>query len=154
MLAQASQATIFSFNIRPSNDIKQIAAQEKVEIRPHTVIYQIVEDVQTILKGMMAPKFTEKVTGEAQILKVIYSSKIGNIAGCKVIDGLIKSQSKVRLLREGKIVATTELDSLQRGQDAVRKVEKGFECGAHLVNYNDIKVGDIIQAYEQVEVEN
>ncbi|XP_023226608.1 uncharacterized protein LOC111627268 [Centruroides sculpturatus] len=154
LLAQASQATIFSFNIRPSNDIKQIAAQEKVTIRPHTVIYQIVEDVQTILKGMMAPKFTEKVTGEAQILKVIYSSKIGNIAGCKVTDGVIKSQSKVRLLREGKIVANTELDSLQRGQDAVRKVEKGFECGAHLANYNDIKVDDVIQAYEQVEVES
>lgn len=150
LLAGASNALVIGFNIRPSADIKQFADQEKVTIEAHTIIYKIIESIRHLLKGMMAPKYVEKVTGEAQIIKVIYSSKIGNIAGSKVISGSIKANSKMRLIREGKVITTSVLSSLQRNKDIVKKVDNGFEFGAHIKNYNDIKEGDVIEAFEDV----
>lgn len=152
LLAQASNAIIISFNIRPSNDIKQFADHEKVTIRSYTIIYKIIEEVQSFLKGMMKPKYEEKIIGQAQVLKVIYSSKIGNIAGSKVISGTIKAFSKVRIIRENKILITTKLDSLQRGKDSVKNVNVGFEFGTHIKNYNDIREGDTIEAFEDVVI--
>lgn len=152
LLAQASQAMIISFNIRPSSDIKQFAEHEKVQILPHTIIYKIIEDVQSFLKGMMKPKYQEKIIGQAQIIKIIFSSKIGNIAGSKVLSGLIKSNAKIRLIRDQKVLLTTRLDSLQRGKEAVKSVAVGFEFGTHIKNYNDIQEGDIIEAFEDVQI--
>lgn len=153
LLAQASNAIIYSFNIRPTADVKAFAEQEKVEIRPHSIIYKMIEEVEAMLKGLMAPKFEEKVIGEAQVLKVIPSSKIGNIAGSLVISGMIKAECKVRLIRDSKVIFEGVLDSLQRGPNAAKKVENGKDFGCHIKRYNDIKVDDIIEAYEDVEVE-
>lgn len=152
LLAQASNAMIISFNVRPSSDIKQFADHEKVKINAHTIIYKIIEEVQMLLKGMMAPKYEEKVIGQAQIIKVIFSSKIGNIAGSKVISGVIKANCSVRLIRKDKTIITSKLDSLQREKDAVKNVKVGFEFGAHIKNFNDIKVDDIIEAFEEVMI--
>lgn len=153
LLAQASNATIYGFNIRPQADMKALANDQKVEIKPYSIIYKMIEDVEAILKGMQAPTFEEKVTGEAQVQQIIFFSKVGNIAGCMMNAGTIFSNSKIRLIRDGVVIHDGVLDSLQRGKDQAKKVENGKDFGCHIKGYNDIKEGDIIEAYQMVEVD-
>ncbi|CAM9117798.1 translation initiation factor IF-2 [Mycoplasma marinum] len=153
LLAQASNSIIYGFNIRPTGDVKQFAEQEKIIVKTHTIIYKMIEEVEAILKGMLAPKFEEKVIGQAKIIKVIFSSKVGNIAGSLVIDGVVKSGSKMRLIRDGRTIHEGILDSLQRGPDQAKKVELGKEFGTHIKKFNDIREEDVIECYEDVEIE-
>ena len=153
ILASASQAIIYGFNVRPDAKVRSKAEEENVEIRLHNVIYKMVEEIETAMKGMLAPEYHEVVTGQAEIRQVIKASKVGNIAGCYVTDGSIKRNSGIRLIRDGIVVYEGKLGSLKRFQDDVKEVNSGFECGLNIENYNDIKEGDIIEGYVMEEVE-
>ena len=122
-----------------------------MEIRLHRIIYALIEEIQAAMKGMLEPTYVEKVLGQAEIRRLFKVSKLGTIAGCYVIDGVIKNTSLVRVLRDGLIVYEGKLASLQREKDQVKEVKKGFECGMLIENFNDIKEGDIIEASEMVE---
>ena len=154
ILASASNSIIYGFNVRPDARIKSKAEEEKVEIRLHRIIYALIEEIQAAMKGMLEPTFVEQTTGQAEIRRLFKVSKLGTIAGCMVIDGIIKSHSNVRVLRDGLIVYEGKLASLQREKDQAKEVKKGFECGMLIENFNDIKEGDIIEAYEMVEEGN
>ena len=153
ILASASQAIIYGFNVRPDAKVRNKAEEENVEIRLHTVIYKMVEEIETAMKGMLAPEYHEVITGQAEIRQVIKASKIGNIAGCYVTDGSIKRNCGIRLIRDGIVVYEGKLASLRRFKDDVKEVNAGFECGLNIENYNDIKEGDIIEGYVMEEVE-
>lgn len=153
ILASASQAIIYGFNVRPDAKVRNKAEEENVEIRLHNVIYKMVEEIETAMKGMLAPEYQEVITGQAEIRQVIKASKIGNIAGCYVTDGSIKRNCGIRLIRDGIVVYEGKLASLRRFKDDVKEVNAGFECGLNIENYNDIKEGDIIEGYVMEEVE-
>ena len=153
ILASASQAIIYGFNVRPDAKVRNKAEEENVEIRLHNVIYKMVEEIETAMKGMLAPEYHEVITGQAEIRQVIKASKIGNIAGCYVTDGSIKRNCGIRLIRDGIVVYEGKLASLRRFKDDVKEVNAGFECGLNIENYNDIKEGDIIEGYVIEEVE-
>lgn len=153
ILASASQAIIYGFNVRPDTKVRNKAEEENVEIRLHNVIYKMVEEIETAMKGMLAPEYHEVITGQAEIRQVIKASKIGNIAGCYVTDGSIKRNCGIRLIRDGIVVYEGKLASLRRFKDDVKEVNAGFECGLNIENYNDIKEGDIIEGYVMEEVE-
>ena len=154
ILASASQAIIYGFNVRPDAKVRNKAEEENVEIRLHNVIYKMVEEIETAMKGMLAPEYHEVITGQAEIRQVIKASKVGNIAGCYVTDGSIKRNCGIRLIRDGIVVYEGKLASLRRFKDDVKEVNAGFECGLNIENYNDIKEGDIIEGYVMEEVEN
>lgn len=153
LLATASKAIIYGFNVRPNAKVRQKAEEEGIEIRLHNIIYKMVEEIETAMKGMLAPEVQEVVTGQAEIRQVIKVSKIGNIAGCYVTDGFIRRNCGVRLLRDGVVVYEGKLGSLKRFQDDVKEVASGFECGLSIENFNDIKEGDIVEGYIMEEVE-
>ncbi len=152
VLAKASSAIIVGFNVRPSNMIKDYAKEQGVEIRLYDIIYKAVEEMIDALKGMLEPVYEEKIIGEANVKQLFKFSKVGTIAGSYVTDGVVKKDAKARLIRDGVVVYNGEIASLQREKDAVKEVKKGLECGITLNNYSDIKVGDVIEAYEMVEV--
>ncbi len=154
VLANASNAIIIGFNVVPNNITKEIAKEYNVDIRLYTIIYKLVEEMELAINGMLDPEYEEKVMGNAEIRKIFKFSKIGNIAGCYITDGVIKNNTNIRLIRDGIIIAEDKISSLQKGQDSVKEMKKGFECGITLETYNDIKEGDIIEAYELVEVKN
>lgn len=151
LLATASNAIIYGFNVRPDAKTRAKALEEKVEIRLHRIIYALIEEIEAAMKGMLAPKLVEKVTGQAEIRRLFKVSKLGTIAGCMVTDGYIKNASKVRVMRDGVIIYEGKINSLQREKDQAKEVKAGYECGILLENYNDIKEGDIIEGYEMVE---
>ena len=151
LLASASKAIIYGFNVRPDAKTRAKAEEEKVEIRLHRIIYALIEEIQAAMKGMLAPTMVEKVTGQAEVRRLFKVSKLGTICGCMIVDGFIKNASPVRLLREGLIVYEGKIASLQREKDSVKEVKKGFECGILLENFNDVKEYDIIEGYEMVE---
>ncbi|MCQ2814677.1 MAG: translation initiation factor IF-2 [Bacilli bacterium] len=151
LLATASKAIIYGFNVRPDAKTRAKALEEKVDIRLHRIIYALIEEIQAAMKGMLAPTLKEEVTGQAEIRKLFKVSKLGTIAGSMVIDGSIKANSLIRLLREGVVVYEGKIASLQREKDSVKEVKAGFECGILIENYNDIKEGDIIEGYLMVE---
>ena len=151
VLANASKAIIIGFNIRPNNTIKDYAKEQGVEIRLYDIIYKAVEDMENAMRGMLDPTYVEKVIGSAEVRQLFKFSKVGIIAGSYVLDGVIKSNSKARLIRDSKVIYDGEIGSLQREKDSVKEVKKGLECGITITNFNDIKVGDIIEAYEMVE---
>ena len=153
ILASASQAIIYGFNVRPDAKVRNNAEEENVEISLHNVIYKMVEEIETAMKGMLAPEYHEVITGQAEIRQVIKASKVGNIAGCYVTDGSIKRNCGIRLIRDGIVVYEGKLASLRRFKDDVKEVNAGFECGLNIENYNDIKEGDIIEGYVMEEVE-
>ena len=152
VLAQASNAIILGFCVRPSNSTKDMAKEYGVDIRLYTIIYKLVEEMEAAMKGMLDPEFEEKIIGNAEVRKLFKFSKVGTIAGSYVTDGVIKNASKARLIRDGVVVVDTKIASLQREKDQVKEVKKGYECGLTLENYTDIKAGDIIECYEEVEV--
>jgi len=152
-LAAASDAIIIGFNVRPQGKATEMADKEGVEIRYYSVIYQAIEEIEAALKGMLKPEYEEVTLGQAEIREIFRSSKAGNIAGCMVIDGVIRRNAKVRLLRDGAVVQDNmDLASLRREKDDASEVREGFECGLVLKNYQDIKIGDIVEAFEMREI--
>ena len=153
ILASASNAIIIGFNVVASTNAKELAKDKNIEIRLYTIIYKLVEDVESAINGLLDPVYEEKVLGSAEIRKIFKFSKIGNIAGSYVTDGLIKSNALARVIRDGIIIASDDsIKSLQREKDSVKEVKKGYECGITLDKFNDFKEGDIIEAYEMIEV--
>ena len=153
MLAAASDAIIIGFNVRPQGKATELADKEGVEIRYYSVIYQAIDEIEAALKGMLKPEYEEASLGQAEIRAIFRSSKIGNIAGCMVTSGTIRRNAKVRLVRDGKVVAENlELSSLKREKDDASEVREGFECGLVLRGFNDIKEGDIVEAFEMREI--
>lgn len=153
MLASASHAVIYGFNVRPSAMVRKKAEEEGVDIRLHNIIYKALEEMESAMKGMLAPVYEEVVIGQAEVRQTYKVSKIGTIAGCMVVDGYIRKECGVRLIREGVVVYTGKLGSLKRFQNDAKEVQSGFECGITIENYNDIKEGDIIEAYEDQQVD-
>ena len=152
VLANASNAIIIGFNVSPSSITKEIAKEYNVEIRLYTIIYKAVEEMELAMKGMLDPEFEEKILGTAEIRKIFKFSKVGNIAGVSVTDGIMKNGANVRVIRDGIVIFDGKIASIQREKDTVKEVKKGFECGITLENYSDIKEGDILENYEMVEV--
>ena len=153
LLAQASKAIIYGFNIRPDARITAKANEAGVEIRTHQIIYEVLEEIEALVKGMYKAEQVEQVTGQAEIRHIYKISKIGTIGGSYVTSGTIKAGSKIRLLRAGVVVYTGELAGLKRFKDDAKEVREGYECGISIKNYNDIKEGDIVEGYEMVDKE-
>lgn len=153
LLASASKAIIYGFNVRPDANVRRKAEEEGVEIRLHNIIYKMVEEIEVAMKGMLAPEMEEVVTGQAEIRQVIKVSKVGNIAGCYVTDGYIRRDCGIRLIRDGVVIYEGKLASLKRFKDDAKEVASGYECGMTIENYNDIKEGDIVEGYIMEEVE-
>jgi len=153
ILASASNAIVIGFSVRPTGNVREIAKQEGVEIRLYNVIYRVAEEIEQALKGMLEPTFEEVVIGQVEVRDIFKSSKVGTIAGGYVTDGIVKRDSLVRLIREGVVIYEGRLASLKRFKDDVREVRQGYECGLSIVNYNDIKVNDVIEVSELKEVE-
>ncbi len=151
-LAKASNAIIIGFNVRPNAKTVEIAKENGIEIRLYDIIYKVVEDMEAAMKGMLDPIYEEKVNGSLEIRQIFKFSKVGNIAGCHVLDGVIKANSNARLVRDGVVIYTGKINSIQREKDQVKEVSKGMDCGVTLENYQDIKENDIIEAYELVEI--
>lgn len=151
-LAKASNAIIIGFNVRPSSKTVEVAKEHGVEIRLYNIIYKVVEDMEAAMKGMLEPIYEEKVIGEAEIRQIFKFSKVGNIAGSHVTSGIIKQNAEARLIRDGVVLYTGKINSIQREKDQVKEVAKGYDCGITLENYQDIKEGDIIEAFEMVEI--
>jgi translation initiation factor IF-2 len=152
MLAAASQAIVVGFNVRPNAEAKALADREGVDIRTYRVIYQLTEDIQQALLGMLAPEQVEEVLGEAEVRQTFRASRVGTIAGCMVTQGTIQRGAQVRLVRDGTIVYDGRIDTLKRFQDDAREVAQGFECGLTLENFNDVKEGDVLEVYAVREV--
>ena len=150
LLAKASNSMIFAFNLKIDAGVQALADQEKVTIRTSAIIYEIIDEVKKILKSFSAPKYQEVIQGEALIQKIFYYSKVGNIAGCLVTSGEIRSNAKMRLFRAGKLIHQGILESLQHGKDQIKKVENGREFGTHIKGFNEIEEGDVIQTYDEV----
>ena len=153
MLASASNAIVAGFNVRPNAEARALAEREGVDLRTYRVIYQLTEDIQQALVGMLAPEQVEESLGEAEVRALFRASRLGVIAGCYVTRGVIRRNSKIRVVREGAIIYETTIGSLKRFKDDVREVQEGFECGILLDNFNDVKEGDVLEAYETREIE-
>ena len=152
VLAKASNAIIIGFNVRPNNSLKDYAEENNVEIRLYNIIYKVVEEMEAAMRGMLDPVFEEKILGSAEVRRLFKFSKVGTIAGCYIVDGVVKSSASARVIRDGIVIYDGKINSLQREKDAVKEVKKGLECGITIENYNDLKEQDIIEAYEVVEV--
>lgn len=152
LLASASDAIIIGFQVRPSPGARKLAEAEQIDIRLYSIIYDAINEIKAAMEGMLAPEFEEKIVANVEIRETFKITKVGTIAGCMVLDGKITRNSKIRIVRDGVVVYTGELASLKRFKDDVKEVSKGYECGLNIQNFNNIEVGDIVEAYEQVEV--
>ncbi|MBL7894856.1 MAG: translation initiation factor IF-2 [Bacteroidia bacterium] len=152
LLASASNAIIVGFQVRPSTNARKLAETEEIDIRLYSIIYDAINEVKAAMEGMLAPEFEEKITCNIEIREVFNITKVGTIAGCYVLDGKVNRNTKVRIIRDGIVVHSGALGSLKRFKDDVKEVAAGYECGLNIEGYNDIKVGDIIEGYEMVEV--
>lgn len=152
LLASASDAIIIGFQVRPSSGARKLAEAEQIDIRLYSIIYDAINEIKAAMEGMLAPEFEEKITANVEIRDTFKITKVGTIAGCMVLDGTITRNSKIRIVRDGVVIYTGELASLKRYKDDVKEVSRGYECGLNIHNFNNIEVGDIVEAYEQVEV--
>ncbi|MFM8521683.1 MAG: EF-Tu/IF-2/RF-3 family GTPase, partial [Acidimicrobiaceae bacterium] len=152
-LAAATNATLIGFNVRPDRKIRELAEKENVEIRTYEIIYKLLEDIEKAMKGMLAPEFVEVVTGEAEVREIFKAPKVGAVAGCAVVSGVISRGSRVRFLRDGTIIWKGNINTLRRFKDDVKEVREGFECGISLTDFQDLKPGDVIETYDLKEVE-
>jgi len=152
MLASASDAVIVAFQVRPSVSARKLAEQEQIDIRLYSIIYQAIEEIKAAMEGMLSPDIEEKIVCNVEVREVFKITKVGTVAGCMVLDGVITRNTRVRIIRDGIVVYTGMLGSLKRFKDDVKDVKTGYECGLNIENYNDIKIGDIIEGYEEVEV--
>lgn len=152
LLASASSAIIIGFQVRPSGAARKLAEKEEVQIKLYSIIYKAIEEMKDAMEGLLSARIEEKIVGSAEIRETFKISKVGTIAGCFVTEGTIKRNNRIRLIREGVVANTGLLGSLKRFKDDVKEVSRGFECGLNVERYNDIKVGDIVEAFEEVEV--
>lgn len=152
MLAAASNAIIIGFNVRPDRTATESAARQTVEIRTYRIIYECIEEIEAAMKGMLAPKFKESILGHAEVRQTIHVSSVGTIAGCYVLDGKVSRNAQIRVLRDSVVIFEDEIGSLRRFKDDVKEVAQGYECGIGLRKFNDIKEGDIFEAFEMIEV--
>jgi translation initiation factor IF-2 len=152
LLASASNAIIIGFQVRPTLNARKLAESEEIDIRLYSIIYDAINEVKDAMEGMLAPEFEEKIVCNIEIRDVFKIPKAGTVAGCMVLDGKVTRNTKVRVIRDGIVTYTGELSSLRRFKDDVKEVSSGYECGLSIANFNDIKVGDIIEGYEQVAV--
>jgi len=152
LLASASDAIIIGFQVRPSSGARKLAEAEQIDIRLYSIIYDAINEIKAAMEGMLAPTFEEKIVANVEIRETFKISKVGTIAGCMVLDGKITRNSKIRIIREGVVIYTGELASLKRFKDDVKEVSANYECGLNIQNFNNIEVGDIVEAYENVEV--
>jgi translation initiation factor IF-2 len=152
LLASASEAVVIGFNVRPAGNARTLADNEEIDIRMYSIIYDAINDIKDAMEGMLSPELKEEITGTAEIRETFKISKIGTIAGCMVLTGKIYRNSGIRLIRDGIVIHTGTLTSLKRFKDDVKEVSKGYDCGMQLKNYNDIQEGDILEAYQEVEV--
>jgi translation initiation factor IF-2 len=151
-LASASDAIIVGFQVRPTLSARKLAETEQIDIRMYSVIYKAIEEIKAAMEGMLSPDIEEKVLGSAEVRETFNITKVGTIAGCYVLDGIIKRSSKIRLIRDGIVVHSGTLGSLKRFKDDVREVKNNYECGLNIDKFDNIQIGDIIEAYEEVEV--
>ncbi|MBR0077864.1 MAG: translation initiation factor IF-2, partial [Bacteroidales bacterium] len=151
MLASASDAVIVAFQVRPSAGARKLAEKEQIDLRTYSIIYDAIEEIKDAMESMLAPKIREKVLCNIEIKEVFKITKVGNVAGCMVLDGKITRATKVHLIRDGIVIYTGKLASLKRFKDDVKEVVSGQDCGLNIENFNDIKVGDIIEGYEEYE---
>ena len=152
LLAAASNAVIVGFQVRPSTSARRLAEKEEIEIRLYSIIYDAIEEVKSAMEGMLSPEIKEEILGTAEVLETYHITKVGTVAGCIVKEGKLKRSSKIRLIRDGIVIYSGDLGSLKRFKDDVKEVTTGFECGLNITNYNDVKIGDLVEAYEEVEV--
>jgi translation initiation factor IF-2 len=152
MLASASDAIIVGFQVRPSPQARKLAETESIDIRLYSVIYNAIEEIKSAIEGMLAPTIEEKILGNAQIREVFKITKVGAVAGCMVTDGKLVRNAKIRLIRDGVVVFSGSLSSLKRFKDDAKEVAQGFDCGLTIHNYNDLREGDYVEAYEEIEV--
>lgn len=152
LLASASDAVIIGFNVRPAGTAGSLADKEEIDIRTYSIIYDAINDIKDAMEGMLSPELKEEVTGTAEIRETFKISKVGTIAGCMVTSGKVYRKSNIRIIRDGIVIHTGELEALKRFKDDVKEVSKGYDCGMQIKRYNDIKIGDIIEAYQEVEV--
>ena len=152
LLASASDAVVIGFNVRPMGNARELADKEEIDIRMYSIIYDAINDLRDAMEGMLSPEMKEEISGTAEVRETFKISRIGTIGGCMVTSGKILRSSRVRLIRDGVVIYTGELDSLKRFKDDVKEVAKGYDCGIQIKNYNDIKVGDVIEAFEEVAV--
>jgi len=152
LLATASDAIIIGFQVRPTPGARKLAENEEIDIRLYSIIYQAIEEIKTAMEGMLSPEVKEKVVGTAEVRETFKVSKVGTVAGCMVIDGKINRNNKVRVIRDGIVIYTGDLGSLKRFKDDVKEVATNYECGLNVERFNDVKVGDHIEAFEEVEV--
>ena len=152
LLAAASNAIICGFQVRPTTSARKIAEKEEIDIRLYSIIYDAIEEIKSAMEGMLSPEIKEEITATVEIREVFKITKVGTVAGCLVREGKIKRSNKIRIIRDGIVVYTGELDSLKRFKDDVKEVGTNYECGLNIKNYNDIQVGDIVESYEETEV--
>jgi translation initiation factor IF-2 len=152
LLASASDAIIIGFNVRPTGNARQIADKEEIDIRMYSIIYDALNDLKDAMEGMLSPDFKEEITGTSEVRETFKISKIGTIAGCMVTTGKIFRNCGVRLIRDGVVIYSGELSSLKRFKDDVKEVAKGYDCGMQIKDYNDLKEGDVIEGFQQVEI--
>lgn len=152
LLASASDAIIVGFNVRPSGNARLLAENEEIDVRTYSIIYDAINDLRDAMEGMLSAEIKEEVTGNVEIREIYKISKVGNIAGCMVVSGKILRSSKIRIIRDSVVVHSGELMTLKRFKDDVKEVTKGFDCGIQIKNYNNIEIGDVIEAYHEVEV--
>jgi len=152
LLASASNAVIVGFQVRPSVGARKLAEQEQIDIRLYSIIYQAIEEIKAAIEGMLSPEIEEKILCNIEIREVFKITKVGTVAGCMVLDGKVTRNTKIRVIRDGIVVYTGHLGSLKRFKDDVKEVSAGYECGLNIENFNDIKIGDIIEGYEEIEI--
>jgi translation initiation factor IF-2 len=152
LLATASDAIIIGFQVRPSMQAARLAEQENIEIRTYSIIYDAIEEIKSAMEGLLEPKVEKKTVSNIEVRDIFKITGVGTIAGCYVLDGKMTRQTKLNLVRDGIVVYTGELGSLKRFKDDVKEVNAGYECGLSVKNYNDLRVGDIIEGFEEVEV--
>jgi len=152
LLAAASNAIVVGFQVRPSLSARRIAEKEQIEIRLYSIIYDAIEEIRAAMEGMLSPEIKEEITATLEVIEAFKITKVGTVAGCIVREGKISRNSKVRVIRDGIVVYTGELGSLKRFKDDVKEVVSGLECGLNIINFNDIKTGDVLEAFTETEV--
>lgn len=152
LLASASNAIIVAFQVRPTHQARKLAEAEEIDIRMYSIIYNAINEIKDALEGMLSPEIQEKIVANVQVREIFKITKVGTIAGCLVLDGKIKRDTKIRIIRDGIVVYTGKLGSLKRYKDDVKEVISGMECGLNIDNFNDIKEGDIVEGYDEIEI--
>ncbi len=152
LLASASNAVIVGFQVRPSVGARKLAEQEQIDIRLYSIIYTAIEEIKAAIEGMLSPEIEEKILCNIEVREIFKITKVGTVAGCFVLDGKVTRNTRIRVIRDGIVVYTGLLGSLKRFKDDVKEVSSGYECGLNIDKFNDIKVGDIVEGYEEIEI--